>query len=89
MADEKEKVEKKKAPSILDTSLIEVLEYIALQASVSMPTLKLAIEEQSFEKNLSRRRIKKTIDEHGYDARDLRKRIIAHNKKYGRPTSST
>lgn len=68
----------------LDSALVEVLDWIATQASVSVATLRLAVKELSFEKNLSRRRIKKVLDENNYDISDLRKRIIKNERRYGR-----
>lgn len=76
--------EKPKPPNPLDTSLVEVLDWIATQASVSVATLRLAIKEQSFDKNLSRRRIKKVLDENKFDAKEIRKKILAHEKKHAR-----
>lgn len=70
--------------SPLETSLIELLDRIASHADVSMATLKLAIKEQSFEKNSARRRIGKALAYFQFDPKDMRKRLEAHETKHGR-----
>lgn len=82
MTEDDKPAEKTENP--LDVAFIEILERVATEASVSMATLRLAIHEQSYEKNLSRRRIGKAIAALGFEPRDLRKRLIANDKKHGR-----
>lgn len=84
MSDDENTPAPAKKANPLDGAFIEILERLANEASVSMATLRLAIHEQSYEKNLSRRRIGKVIEAFGFDPKDLRKRLIAHDKKHGK-----
>lgn len=68
-------------PSPLETHLPQVLQRLATHADVSLATLKEAIREQSFEKNMPRRRIGKALVFFKYTGEELRKALIVWEKK--------